>query len=96
MLIVTVCAGSSGVSKYLPSVSCGPVDNSRAKKSFNWRPTPLRDALQITCDFFDNAWYTYPRETSQVLCGFMEEQRLLLQEAYKELSNSNVEASDII
>lgn len=48
--------------EFLPSVTIGPLDIRKAKQLLNWKPTPFQQALQITCNWFEKAWFDYHDE----------------------------------
>ena len=33
----------------------------------NWKPTPMKAAVKISCDFYKNAWHTFPKERKDTL-----------------------------
>jgi len=46
--------------RHLPSVDFGPISTEKAKKTFNWKPTPMKEALEVTCLWHEEAWFKYP------------------------------------
>jgi hypothetical protein len=69
------------VDEYYPSVECGPIDISKALQQLKWKPIPLKDALQPTCNFFEDAWHQFPELLP--LDDFSEDMISLLKERYK-------------
>lgn len=68
--------------QFLPSVSFGPIDNSKAKRVLGFKPTPMKEAIKITCDWFEDAWNLYYEEVP--LDSFENgEMRKLIKKAYK-------------
>lgn len=48
------------INEYYPSVSFGPVDISKALRHLQWKPTTMKEALAVTCQFFENATKEFP------------------------------------
>ena len=52
-----------GLSKsYYPSVSIGPISNEKAKKYLNWKPSPIKLAIEMSVNFFKNEGGKYEKE----------------------------------
>ena len=59
-----------------PSVTKGPMDISKAKDKLNFKPTPLRKALEETVAYYDKLYREsedFQEEVHGTLAGILEE-----------------------
>ena len=54
--------GNLGTYHY-PSVECGPIDNTKAKKLLNWKPAVMEPYMKWTSEFYKNVASQYFRES---------------------------------
>jgi hypothetical protein len=68
--------------EYYPSVEFGPIDISKALQSLSWKPTPLKRAVDDTCQFFQDAWTQYVSERRECTEDFSRQMMEMLHKIY--------------
>eukprot|EP01100_Stratorugosa_tubuloviscum_P011420 TRINITY_DN5090_c2_g1_i1.p1 TRINITY_DN5090_c2_g1~~TRINITY_DN5090_c2_g1_i1.p1 ORF type:complete len:396 (-),score=151.64 TRINITY_DN5090_c2_g1_i1:60-1247(-) len=73
--------------EYYPSVSCGPIDITKAINELQgWKPTPLANAIEITCKFFDDAWFNF--ENDRPVKRYSKQARQIIHNHFIQLKQS--------
>lgn len=81
---------------FYPSGRAGPVDPSKAEKAFGWKPTPWKDAISKTVQFYETAlanekFYTQRDEIIQIQAmQFYSDDKLQFYDTLEKAYNINI------